>query len=176
MNQKIYAYIRTNKSYLAVVLALFCCLFILGYQYIREVNHVEPDPPVKAATPEILPPTTDYKPGDALLDIKMSRDRERSRELERVQGLLEQAGLSAEVKKEAEAELWRLNQVRMRETELENLLKANGFKDSLVTVGQHFVTVVVAGRLQPKEAETVGGMAAEVTGFNIEQVRIVEQI
>jgi hypothetical protein len=161
---------------LAVVLSLFCCLFILGYQYIGRVNRITPAPHIKVEKRAVLPVTPTYNPGDALLDIKMSRDRERSRELERIQGMLDQLGLSAEVKKEAETELWRLNQVTLKETELENLLKANGFVDSLVTVGQRFVTVVVAGRLKTEEAETVGNMAAEVTGFNIEQVRIVEQI
>lgn len=174
MNQKMFGYIRSNKAYLVVALSLFCCLFILGYQYIRRVNHATPTPRIKVEKQVTLPATREYTPGDALLDIKMGRDRERSRELERIQGLLGQIGLSVEIKKEAETELWRLNQVTLKETELENLLKANGFQDSLVTVGQHFVTVVLPGRLELKEAERVGGLAAEVTGFNIEQVRIVE--
>jgi stage III sporulation protein AH len=176
MNQKIVGYIRANKVYLAIALSLFCSLFILGYQYIHNVNSKQPDSQIKVEEQVTHPAKPDYTPGDALVDLKLSRDRERSRELERVQGLLEQAGLSEQGKKEAETELWRLNQVTEKESELEKVLSANGFRETLVTVGHNSVTVVITSRLKTEEAERIGGMAAEVTGFNIEEVRIVEQI
>ena len=164
-----------DRIYLFILLLLGSSLFYLGYQYIHHINQpaeVLREQPVK---PVVLP-TNEYNPADSLLEIKLGRDRDRSRELERVQNLLEQIGLSDEVRKEAERELWRLTQSISKENELESMLKANGFKECLVTIGQKTITVVVSGKLNPEEAKAVGQVTTEVSGFGYDQIRIVEQL
>ncbi len=166
---------KKDKMYLSIVLALSCSLFISGYQYIRRINRMEPEPLPVAERPKIQADAAAYSPGDRLLEVKLGRDRERSRELERMEALMAQSGLSDQVRREAEREYWRLTQAISKEKELENILKANGFDHCMVTVGSKHVTVVVGEKLTPERARSFGEYTAEVTGFGLEQVRIVEQ-
>lgn len=166
---------KNDKMYFSIVLALCCSLFILGYQYIHRINQIEPAPLPVVETPKAPIAATVYSPDDRLLEVKLGRDRERSRELERIETLISQNGLSDQVRQEAEREYWRLTQAIAKEKELENILKANGFQNCMVTVGSKHVTVVVGGKLTPEDARSLGEYSAEFTGFNLEQVRIVEQ-
>jgi stage III sporulation protein AH len=166
--------IRSGSILLVALLAL---LFWGGFQMVHRVNQVNKEP--VAESPLVEPPPLtipkEYNPGDTLLDLKLERDRERSEDMERVQQLLEQAGLSGDVRKSAEKELWRLTQATAREHELENLLLAKGFDQCLVTVGEKLVTVVVAHKLQPDQAKLVGELAADISTFNLDQIQIVER-
>jgi stage III sporulation protein AH len=92
-----------------------------------------------------------------------------------VQELLDKVGLSDEVRKQAEEELWRLTQATARERELENLLKAKGYNESLVSISQRLVSIIIAKKLHSEEVKDIGRLAAEVTAFNLEQVQIVEK-
>jgi len=166
---------KKDKMYYSIVLALSCTLFLLGYQYIHRINQVEPDPLPVVEKPKISMDHTVYSPDDRLLDVKLGRDRERSRELERIEALMSQSSISDQVRREAEREYWRLTQAISKEKELENILKANGFHNCMVTIGSKYVTVIVGGKLTPDKARSLGEYSAEVSGFSLEQVRIVEQ-
>ncbi len=163
---------RRRPGWLGLFVLLFAALFYLGYQHIVTVNSVK-IPPIQEPLPLKIP--RQYDPNDTLLDLKIERDRERSREVERVEQLLEKVGLSDEVRKQAETELWRLTQSSSKEHELENLLQAKGFTNCLVTIGQRMVTVVVPGKLQPDQAGVIGQMAVDITAFNPEQIQVVER-
>lgn len=163
-----------ERWWLLVFTGLFGIFFWLGYSHIVQVNAVKVQPPpVKEPIPPKIP--REYTPNDSLLDLKLERDRERSQEVEQVQELLDKVGLSDEVRKEAEQELWRLTQVASKEHELENLLVAKGFKNCLVTIGQRMVTVVVGAKLQPDQASAIGAMAAEVTAVGLDRIQVVER-
>ncbi|MGE5583480.1 MAG: SpoIIIAH-like family protein [Bacillota bacterium] len=164
--------IHQRRIWSLVALLVFAGLF--GYGYFRAIPaEIPKSPPFKEPSPLKIP--REYSPNDSLLDLKIERDRERSREVEKVQELLEQIGLSDEVRKQAEQELWRLTQISSKEHELENLLKAKGFNESLVTIGQRLVSIIIAAKLKPDEARSIGQLAAEVTSFNLDQIQIVER-
>lgn len=167
---------KPANSYLFVMVMMASALFYLSYRYIHHLNQ-QPAVPLPISKPMAAPTPSSktYSPEDRLLQIKLSRDRARSRDVERIQGMMIQAELSDTIRNEAEEELWRLTQATSKENELEQLLKTNGFQECLVTVGQRSVTVVIAGRLEPEAARVIGEFTAEVTGFNPSQIRIVEQ-
>ncbi|TCL70796.1 SpoIIIAH-like protein [Hydrogenispora ethanolica] len=162
-----------QRWWLLAFMGLFGFFFWLGYRYIVQVNSDIVPPPVQEPIPPKIP--RQYSPNDTLLDLKLERDRERSQEAEQVQELLDKVGLSDQVRKAAEEELWRLTQNAAREHELENLLLAKGFKDCLVTIGQRMVTVVVGANLQPEQASTIGQLAAEVTALGLDRIQVVER-
>jgi stage III sporulation protein AH len=164
--------IREQRWWLGLFIGIFAMLFWVGYRYIVQLNTIK-TPPVKVVAP--VPEQPRNNPNDSLLDLKMERDRERSQELEQVQQLLDQIGLSDDVRKQAEQELWRLTQASAKEHELENLLQARGFEHSLVTIGQKLVTVVVEQQLRPEQASAIGQMAAEVSNLNLDQIQVVEK-
>lgn len=170
---KEFFYVTTQRKIWTVLLAVFL-VGLFSYGYYRVIPAKLPKlPPVKDPVPLNIP--REYSPNDSLLDLKIERDRERSREVERIQELLDKIGLSDEVRKQAEEELWRLTQATAKEHELENLLKAKGFNEALVSISQRLVSIIVAKRLAPDEVRDIGQLAADVTTFNLEQVQIVEK-
>lgn len=169
--EKIIYVINNRKLWLVITLAVCALMFMLGYRQVIQVRQTE-IPPVKNPAPSA---PREYNPGDSLLDLKIERDRERSREVERIQSLLEQVGLSDQVRKEAEEELWRLTQATSKEHELENLLTAKGFKECMVTIGRKLVTIAVSGRLQPDDVKSIAITTSDVTGYLLDQIQVLER-
>ena len=173
MNGYFFHTFRQSKVWLAVTVLIFAVLFWCGYHYIGSINSA-----VQMSKPQVPAPVKiprEYNPADSLLDLKIERDRERSNEIEQVQSLLDKAGFSDETRKQAEKELWRLTQATAKEQELETLLAAKGYEESLVTISQNIVTVVLASKLNPQEAAGIGRMASEVTSYHLDQIEIVEK-
>lgn len=166
-------HLQRTKQILAAV--VFGSLFWLGYHYIDTLNQTPHQPEPSGEPPVIQPLIKDYNPEDPLLEVKLSRDRERSREIEQIQELLEKLSLSDEVRQQAERELWRLTQSTIKESELESLLKANGFNNTLATIGPNLVTLIIADKIQSQQVKLIGQMAAEVTSFKIDQIQIVQR-
>lgn len=163
------------KIWLIVAVLVFAGLFGFGFRYFLTVNTNEssPNPEIKEPAPLKVP--REYSPSDSLIDLKIERDRERSQERERIEELLEKVGLTDDTRKQAEQELWRLTQASSKEQELETLLKAKGFQESMVTIHTKMVTVVVSGKIDAGNAGSIGQMAADVTGYGLEQVEVVER-
>ncbi len=170
--KKVFLVINDSK-YWAIIFLLFCgIMFWYGYRQVSRANQSPAPPPTKNPIPSV---PREFNPGDSLLDLKIERDRERSREVERIQNLLDKIGLSDQVRNEAERELWRLTQSNSKEHELENLLKAKGFKECMVTISRKMVTIAITGKLQETDVKNIAITTAEVTGFNLDQIQILER-
>lgn len=170
--KKFFWVINDSKYWAIILLLIWGIMFWYGYQQVIRVNQNPVPPPVKNPVPSV---PREYNPGDSLLDLKIERDRERSREVERIQNLLDKIGLSDQVRNEAEEELWRLTQCTSKEHELENLLKAKGFKECMVTISRKMATIAIAGKLQDVDVKNIAITTAEVTGFNLDQIQILER-
>jgi len=170
--KKFFWVINETKYWAIVLLLVSGIMFWFGYQQVIRVNQSPSPPPVKNPVP-LVP--REYNPGDSLLDLKIERDRERSREVERIQNLLDKIGLSDQVRNEAEEELWRLTQSTSKEHELENLLKAKGFQECMVTISRKMVTIAISGKLQAVDVKNIAITTAEVTGLNLDQIQILER-
>lgn len=167
--------LSNSQTYLLFILiTLGTTLFYLGYRYIGALNQEEQVVPQPTSKPVVLKVNPDYDEQDSLLEIKLSRDRERSQEIARIQELLERVGLSDQVRKEAEQELWRLTLATSKETELESLLKANGYQEVLVNISRKLITIVLPQKLQAEQVRVIGQVTAEVTGYSLDQIQIVE--
>jgi stage III sporulation protein AH len=161
-----------HKTWLLLGIFTFAGLFGFGFHQILSVNTPRV-PEIKE--PPLLKVPREYSPSDSLLDLKIERDRDRSQEKERVQELLDKVGLTDETRKQAEQELWRLTQATAKEQELETLLKAKGFQESMVSISPKIVTVIVTGKMDAERAGTIGRMTADVTGYGVDQIEIVEK-
>lgn len=170
--KKIFWMINDNKYWVILLVIISGIMFHYGYRQVIRANQPPIPPPVKNPVPSV---PREYNPGDSLLDLKIERDRERSREVERIQNLLDKVGLSDQVRNEAEEELWRLTQSTSKEYELENILKAKGFKECMVTISRKMVTIAIAGKLQADDVKNIAATTTEVTGFNLDQIQILER-
>lgn len=138
--------------------------FITGFFLVYRRPDREPKVPQVAVT---------VAPLSQQVDFRLERERERSRLKEELERMLETAGEDFKVK--IENELWELTLRGNVEKEVESLLAARGYRENTVVIHPQTVTVVVKGRdLTPTEAAAIGQLAAEVTGFPLEQIRIVE--
>ncbi len=171
MTETIFNKIRLNKMWIIWGIFGFASLFGLGFHHILSINA----PKLEINEPPPLKIPREYNPSDSLLDLKIERDRERSQEKERIQELLDQVGLTDETREQAEQELWRLTQATAKEHELETLLKAKGFQESMVSINPKIVTVIVSGKMDVERAGTIGRMTSEVTGYGLDQIEIVEK-
>jgi hypothetical protein len=160
---------RTKQIVRAII---FGGLFWLGYHYIEMLNRPSAGPIAPPPHPVLSGPKP-YQAGEPLIEIKMTRDRERSREMEQLHNLLDRLNLGPEVRKQAERELWRLTEAAAKENELESLLKANGIENSLVTLSSNLVTVIIADNIPPEQVKLIGQLAAEVTAYQLDRIRIV---
>jgi hypothetical protein len=162
-----------QKTKRIVMAAIFGGLFWLGYHYIETLNRPLTKPMALPAQPLTLPLQKQYQAEEPLLEIKMTRDRERSREIEQIHNLLDRLNLGIEVRKRAEQELWRLTEAVAKENEFESFLKANGIKNNLVTLSPNLVTVIITDKIHPEQVKLIGQLAAEVTAYQLDQIRVV---
>jgi hypothetical protein len=167
---------RKNAFYLGVV-AVFC--FMLGwYMQVGWEPVKTSEVALVIRQPETLPvisSTTEDKER-ALISFKLNRDREQSRQRERMQELLISAEPGSEWGKKMETELLAMERRINAEHELENLLAARGYLDTAVYLNEGAVTVVFGNiALTPEQVSLVGQWAADTTGYPISQIRIVDQ-
>ena len=162
------------KHKIGIMALIMVLTGLFTYGYFRVIPTESPKlPPVQELTPLKIP--REYSPSDSLLDLKIERDRERSQEVEKIQEFLDKVGLSDEVRKQAEQELWRLTQATAKEHELENLLRAKGFSDTFVSISQRLVSIIIDKKLGVDDVRDIGQLAAEVTAVNPNQIQIVEK-
>ncbi|NLM37845.1 MAG: SpoIIIAH-like family protein [Firmicutes bacterium] len=128
-----------------------------------------PDPPLAVAV------SAQKQLGDeaALVEFRWNRDRERSRLQETLEEMLRTA--EGEQRTKLHDELLTLMKRQTVEHELENLLAAKGYPQNAVAVYPGTVAVIVKGRpLNPAAVAEIGELATRITGYRVEQIRIME--
>lgn len=105
---------------------------------------------------------------------RYDRERLRSQTLAYLQTLLEQA--SSEERSSLEATVEAMIQRIRKEDEAEMLLRARGYVNTLVSVGQDYAEVVVARVLERSEAAEIGELVARVAGVPLERVTISDRL
>jgi stage III sporulation protein AH len=108
-------------------------------------------------------------------EYKLERERMRSRQVELLQNLAYDGSTDRERKEQAQIDLQTLIERISRETEIENLLKAQGYLDALVLLDQEAITVVVPVTLVREEAARIGELVHRLTGIRLERITIVDE-
>ncbi len=108
-------------------------------------------------------------------EYKLERERMRSRQVELLQNLAYDSNSERERKEQAQVDLQTFIEKISRETEIENLLKAQGYLDALVLLDQEAITVVVPVTLVREEAARIGELVHRLTGIRLERITIVDE-
>lgn len=108
-------------------------------------------------------------------EYKLERERMRSRQVELLQNLAYDSNNERERKEQAQVDLQTFIEKISRETEIENLLKAQGYLDALVLLDQEAITVVVPVTLVREEAARIGELVHRLTGIRLERITIVDE-
>jgi stage III sporulation protein AH len=165
---------------LTVVLLLAVCVWWL-MQVDREVSRFEFTPddsqilPI-ITNPEQAPDSWDINNFRAFfIEYRLQRDRVRSNELEILNNMLDNPNISAEGKRKAEEQMLNLVETMEKELLVENLLKAQGYRDAIFFWHHGMANVVVQSeKLSEREFLQIVEMVSSVTGVKMDEVTVVE--
>lgn len=135
------------------------------------------DPTTPTVNPELDPENWDTKSGEAFfVEYRLQRDRVRASEVELINSMIENPNITAEGKKQAEQQLLNLIGVMEKEMLVENMLKAQGYKDAVFFIKDGHVNVVVqAVSLSEEQFMQIVEMVSNATGVSIENISVMEQ-
>jgi stage III sporulation protein AH len=160
-----------------LVIALTCVWWLV--QVDKEVSRIEiltDDPYTPSIVTDEEPESWDLDQFKAFfVEYRLQRDRVRANEVEMLNQMIDNPSISAEGKKEAEQQL--LNLIGMMEKELlvENMLKAQGYKDAVFFYRNAMANVVVqSDKLSEREFMQIAEMVSGATGVKMEEVTVVE--
>jgi stage III sporulation protein AH len=164
---------------LTVVLLLGVCVWWL-LQVDKEVSRFEFTPDESQVLPiigpEQAPDSWDLNQFRAFfIEYRLQRDRVRSNEMEVLNQMMANPNISAEGKRDAEKQMLALVETMEKELLVENLLKAQGYKDAIFFYHHGMANVVVQSeKLSDREFLQIAEMVSSVTGVKMEEVTVVE--
>lgn len=109
-------------------------------------------------------------------EYRIEREKVRSRRLELLENTINDASLSEQYRQDLQGELLNLLDNVAKETEIENLLKANGYLDAVILMENESATVVVPVSLTREEAMVIGDLVHRITGIRLERITIVDEL
>lgn len=125
----------------------------------------EPDETVNTA-----PQTNDY-----FSQARLERDIKRSESLDMLTRILNAQNTDKTARKEAEDEIARLSSYTEHEVMIENLIRAKGFSETLVFMGENLISIAVKSEgLNEIDAAVLRDAAISVTNAPAEHIKIVE--
>lgn len=110
---------------------------------------------------------------DMFAEARLSRQNSRDEALELLDGVLEDVDADSEAKKAAVEEASTMAQNILKETNVESLLKAKGYEESVAYITAEECSVVVAGDLQDSDMLIVQEIVIEQTGLTAEKIKII---
>ena len=105
---------------------------------------------------------------DMFAEARLSRQNSRDEALELLDGVLEDVDADSEAKKAAVEEASAMAQNILKETNVESLLKAKGYEESVAYITTEECSVVVAGDLQVSDMLIVQEFVFVHTGLSAE--------
>ncbi len=110
---------------------------------------------------------------DAFSEARLSRQTSRDEAMKLLDEVLEKADADTEAKKAAVEEASVIAQNILKETNVENLLKAKGYEESVAYITEEDCSVVLSG--DPQEADTliIQEIVMEQTGFSADKIKII---
>lgn len=127
--------------------------------------------PVDASTEGIRAqkPETDY-----FQDSKVERERSRSQELERLRELMNNTQADPSTRREASARFLAISKETARESEIEHLVKAKGYEEVVVFMGNGSAVVVVkAAQITQTDVARIAEIVTQVAGVKPEALKVI---
>lgn len=113
---------------------------------------------------------------DFFIEYKLERDKARSEQVNIFRELINNPNSDQATKKEAQKMMLALTGKMEKEMEIESLIRARGYKDALAYIHDEAVDVIIhTNGLEKEDVAKVGDIIVKVTGFNTEDVTIIEK-
>jgi len=108
------------------------------------------------------------------VEYRLQREKARSQQIEILKDITNSPSSSSDSVKAAQEQLLNISKYVSRESRVENLLKAKGYKEAVACVDQKGVTVVVDSRgLNTQEEGKLVDIVSRETGFGEQSIIII---
>ncbi|MFW6021912.1 MAG: SpoIIIAH-like family protein [Halanaerobiaceae bacterium] len=113
---------------------------------------------------------------DFFIEYRLERDNARSEQINIYRDLINNPNTDKIIKKDAQEKMLSLTEKMEKEMEIESLIRARGYKDALAYIHDGAVDVIIhTNGLEKEDVAQVGDIIVKVTGFNTEDVTIIEK-
>lgn len=110
---------------------------------------------------------------EAFADARLSRQTSRDQAMELLDNVLKDVDADTEAKKTAVEQASAIAQNILKETNVENLLKAKGYEDCVAYITEEECSVVVSGEVLEADSLIVQEVVVDQTGFPVDQIKII---
>ena len=115
--------------------------------------------------------------GAFFVEYRLERDRTRSQQIDLLREIVNNSNSSDDIRKEAQTRLLAISQAIDTEMKLENLIRAEDFKDAVVFVEEKSVTIIIqAPVLTQPDREKLTAITARVTGISAENIAVFAKL
>lgn len=113
---------------------------------------------------------------DFFIEYRLEREKARSEQINIFREMINNPNSDEITKKEAQKKMLALTDKMEKELEIESLIRARGYKESLAYIHEEAVDVIVhTNGLNKSDVAKIGDIIVKITGFNFEDVTIIEK-
>ncbi|MFQ7243102.1 SpoIIIAH-like family protein [Agathobaculum sp.] len=169
--------IKKRGAVYGVIALLLCVAVYLNWSYVGapdELLVAEQTDPDSAETGADASGTAE---GDYFASSRLSREQARDEAVSTLKELSESEQADQTAKDEAAAQISALAEDSVAEANIESMIRAKGYEDAVVMIGDESVNVVVAppeGGLQATDVTVIKDIVVSETGVTAGQIKIVE--
>ena len=170
--------IKKRGAVYGVIALLLCVAVYLNWSYVGapdELLVAEQTDPDSAETGADASGTAER--GDYFASSRLSREQARDEAVSTLKELSESEQADQTAKDEAAAQISALAEDSVAEANIESMIRAKGYEDAVVMIGDESVNVVVAppeGGLQATDVTVIKDIVVSETGVTAGQIKIVE--
>jgi stage III sporulation protein AH len=111
---------------------------------------------------------------DFFVEYRLERDRTRGQRIEWLREVINNDNSAGETRQKAQEHLLDISSKMEKEIELENLLRAKGYKDAAVIADERAVTVIVTSdKLSAGETADINNLISRRTGVDAQSIVII---
>lgn len=170
--------IKKRGAVYGVIALLLCVAVYLNWSYVGapdELLVAEQTNPDSAETGAEASGTAEGD--DYFASSRLSREQARDEAVSTLKELSESEQADQTAKDEAAAQISALAEDSVAEANIESMIRAKGYEDAVVMIGDESVNVVVAppeGGLQATDVTVIKDIVVSETGMTAGQIKIVE--
>lgn len=169
--------IKKRGAVYGVIALLLCVAVYLNWSYVGAPDELlvaeQTDPDSAETGADALGTAED----DYFASSRLSREQARDEAVSTLKELSESEQADQTAKDEAAAQISALAEDSVAEANIESMIRAKGYEDAVVMIGDESVNVVVAppeGGLQATDVTVIKDIVVSETGVTAGQIKIVE--
>lgn len=129
---------------------------------------------VETVTDDLKGSTEAAANSQSLSEARLNRQNSRDEAMELLDDVLESVDADADAKKEAVDQASAIAQNILKETNVENLLSAKGYQESVAYLSGEDCSVVVSGEVQDTDTLIIQEIVMEQTGLTADKIKIIK--